>query len=273
MTLTAADYARTEPSYAWRCASCARLFATNRAPDPPLNHGPAAYLRNPISADETKEHALLCCADMANNSPELHEGFWTRPAPGALAMLLGRAPAPRRVYQEHRPLDLAFVFVARGDSEVWTAPMSRTSEHGYVGPSDASARINAYRLDVFIDEDRENRREYFTTLLAGLRLQPVAGEMDQGPRDGFVLERRASIRTDVFGGRIALAPDLDVDENEDVMFHAGVSPSVDLVIPPRQGFHVRLAYGLAPGLGGRPSPIPIGFMRVVVLGETTRDGD
>lgn len=258
VTLTAADYARTEPSYAWRCASCARLFATNRSPDPPRPNG-RDWINGvdgvPIDATATREAALLCCAADAQDYPALNAGFWTRPAPGALAVRV----TTRAIRIERRPLALALVFVARGDSEVWSAPSSRESDHSTLGDPayDTGARITGYRLDVFIDEDRENRRDFFTTLLAGLRLHVRAGEQSQSPLNGYTLVRLG---------------DAD-DPDEDVMFHAGVSPTVDLVVPFRQGFSVRLAYGLAPGLGGRPSPIPIGFMRVVVLGETTRDVD
>ncbi len=261
MTLTLADFDDPHAHYAYQCATCAARYIVNM---PPMEgNGGAVHPYNPRpmpkGADEAKAMALHCCHD----NPEPTNGAsvrWTAThLVGAVAHLaLGDVPYvpvfPAEAVREYR--EHVVDFVTPGESVVWgdTTDVSRDVEVSNVFD------IGRFRIDCMIDETHEGRRRSWALLLEGLRLHIWTGDREISGDSGWAFEPQHCTQCE------KLVVTTGEDEPGDrLTFHAyartfGVSPVVS--IPAQGRFGVVLTYH--PNLVEHV--IPIGFLRVVVIG-------
>lgn len=278
MTLTNEDYLSPQPRYAWRCASCNRIFMTNRSPEPGINADnpdddpvrDAYGYATPPDALMTKNMALMCCAPRAVSMPATHNGQWYRPrldANPAQVRWTAQENSMVRVVgaRERAAFVQAFDAVPLGHPEVIYPGHHKSYQtiSGWLGDQgiDVSHRIDRVRVDIAFDEDPTKQAPLWLSFLAA-SLVWIRGGLRQHPSNGqtFITHRTTC-------SKCAQEP---AEEGEFGVLHAYAHLTAPLLVPTRQMFAISFAYAYHREQKDAQE-LPVAYMRLTAEGVAERD--
>lgn len=178
--------------------------------------------------------------------------------------------------RERLPLAAPLMFVERGKSEEWRHGERRARVPIAVGSEarsgclswDCTTTITGLLLDV-VTEDPTAREAHFVALLESLHAQITLGMKPMFPEAGrpFRPTHCRACATELYKARASEEDHAIADH--DVMFHAEITiPSgQSFIVPARQHVAVDLCLACA----DPEIRVPIGFLRVTVVGSLVRD--